>query len=331
MSERTLSQRAALRVANVRWKLARQARRRLPRPVWQEGIRTGNGVRRAIGRGRGRGRMQPDFVILGAAKAGTTSLYGWLSEHPFVSPASTKEVHYFDYNFFRGDDWYRSHFPRRTDRDAFAAEHGRPFLTGEASPPYLSHPWVPQRLKRVIPDAKLLVALRNPVDRAYSQYQMSVREEEEEFDFEHALEIEDERLDPERAKLAADGRYSSWAIGCWSYKMRSRYAEQVECWLELFPREQFHFLTLEDLSVRPQETLDAVHEFLGLPPHAYADLKPLHTAPRYDSLAPGTREQLGDYFRPYNERLYELIGRDLGWGSAAGGGRDAHDAAGTAA
>jgi hypothetical protein len=297
-------------------RLGYEARHRLPRPVYQEGVRTVAGLKRAVGRSPGRGRMLPDFVILGAAKAGTTSLYGWLSEHPYVAPASTKEVHYFDYNFYRGVDWYRSHFPRRAECRAFAAEHGRPFLTGEASPPYLSHPHVPARLKRRLPEAKLLVALRDPVDRAYSQYQMSVREREEDLSFAEAIAAEDARLDPERARLAADRRYSSWPIGCWSYKMRSSYADQVEAWFAEFDREQFHFLTLEELSVRPQETLDRVHEFLGLPLHSYADLKPMHIAPRYDSLSAETRAELDEYFRPLNERLYELVGRDLGWGAS---------------
>jgi hypothetical protein len=294
----------------------RSARRRLPRPVWQEGIRTINGVRTATGRGPGRGHMLPDFVIIGAAKAGTTSLYGWLSEHPYVVPATTKEVHYFDYNVYRGVDWYRAHFPHQADCDAFAATHGRPFLTGEASPSYISHHWVPERLARRLPDAKLLVTLRDPVDRAYSQFQMSCREQEESLSFEEALAIEDERLEPERARIASDERYNSWPIGCWSYQMRSRYAEQLERWFSYFDRSQFHILTLEELAARPSETLDAVHAFLGLSPFTPENLKPLHAA-AYNSLAPVTRARLQECFRPHNERLYELIGRDLGWETRA--------------
>jgi Sulfotransferase domain len=293
--------------------LDKQLRHSLPRPAYQFAIGGYNHLRELASRSPGHGRVLPDFVIIGAAKAGTTSLYGWLSEHPHVAPASQKEVHYFDYNFYRGEDWYRAHFPLELERAWFAAEHGRPFLTGEASPPYIAHDWAPERLARTLPNAKLLVTLRNPVDRAYSQFQMSRREGEEPFaSFGEAVDAEAERLGPELARTRIDRRYSSWPIGCWSYLLRSRYAEQLERWFGLFPREQFHILTLEDLSCDPQPTLDRVHEFLELPPHRYDDLEPLHTA-TYDAIPPEMRSRLTDYFRPHNRRLYELLGTDLGW------------------
>jgi Sulfotransferase domain len=230
-----------------------------------------------------------------------------------VMPASQKEVHYFDYNHYRGDDWYRRHFPLKSDLDALTTERGQPCLTGEASPSYISHQWAPRRLAALLPDAKLLVALRNPVERAFSQFQMSRREGEEPLEsFADAVAAEEDRLRPERARMLAEPRYSSWPIGCWSYLMRSRYAEQLQQWFELFPREQFHFVTLEDLASRPQRTLDGVHEFLGLPPHEYDDLPALHTA-EYSPLDPQTRASLVEYFRPHNERLYELLDVDFGW------------------
>jgi hypothetical protein len=311
-----MSRSLSRRLKSWQVRLDRRARSKLPRPIYQGSVSRWNGLRSAAGRGPGRGRLLPDFVIIGAAKAGTTSLYGWLSQHPFVSPATTKEVHYFDYEHFRGIDWYRSHFPLQVDCDAFAEQHGRPFLTGEASPSYISHQWAPERLARVLPEVKLLVTLRDPVDRAYSQYQMSRREEEEDLSFEQALAVEDRRLDPERARMASSKFYNSWPIGCWSYQMRSRYAEQLERWYALFDASQFHVLTLEELSARPGETLDRVHDFLGLPAYRPDDLKPLHTA-SYSSLSPDTRAQLREYFRPHNARLYELVGRDLGWDQPA--------------
>lgn len=295
--------------------LDRRLRRRLPRPTYEIAVGGYNGLRKVVGRNPGRGRLLPDFVIIGAAKAGTTSLYGWLSEHPFVAPASQKEVHYFDYNYYRGEDWYRKHFALETERARFAAEHGRPFITGEASPPYISHQWAPSRLAATLPHAKLLVALRNPVDRAYSQYQMSRREGEEPLDsFLAATEAEAARLAPEVAHVQSDRRYNSWPIGCWSYLLRSRYAEGLQRWFALFPRSQFHFITLEQLARDPQAALDAVHDFLEIPAHVYPELRPLHTA-SYDSMGAQARAQLTEYFRPHNERLYELVGTDFGWDS----------------
>lgn len=290
----------------------------LPRPAYQRVVGVYNGARAVARRGPGRGRTLPDFIIIGAAKCGTTSLYDWLSRHPFVAPASTKEVHYFDYAHFRGPDWYRTHFPLERDRRAFAADHGRPFITGEASPSYLSHFWAPGRLAELLPDVKLIATFRNPVDRAYSQFQMSRREGEEPLEsFDAAVAVEAQRLDPERAHMWSDRSYKSWPIGCWSYLMRGRYAEQLELWLEHFSRDQFHFLSLEEMSEDPGRALDGVHAFLGLAPHRAEQLRALHTAPRYDSLAPETRERLQQYFRPHNQRLYELVGTDYGWDAGA--------------
>jgi hypothetical protein len=290
------------------------ARRRLPKPVYRSLVRGYRGMLTRSGRDPGRGRLLPDFVIVGAAKAGTTSLFEWLGQHPFVAPACKKEVHFFDYNYFRGEGWYRKHFPSETERDRFAAERGRPFATGEASPSYLSHHWAPQRLAALLPDAKLLITLRDPIDRAYSQFQMSRREQEEPLQsFGAAIAAEEERLAGELARMQADRWYNSWPIGCWSYLMRSRYAEQLERWLDLFPRERFHFLTLEQLAVDPQGTLDRVHEFLDLPDHSYPRLDAMHVAPRYDSIDAEQRAALADYFRPHNERLYELVEIDFGW------------------
>ena len=281
--------RRALDVADIR------IRRALPRPTYQALVGRYHDARRLARRNPGRGRLLPDFVIIGAAKAGTTSLYGWLARHPFVEPATHKEVHYFDYNHYRGLDWYRSHFPLERDRDAFSVGRGRPFITGEASPSYISHYWAARRLAQQLPDAKLLVTLRDPVERAYSQFQMSRREGEEPLQsFAAAVAVEEERLGPERARALADPLYNSWPIGCWSYLMRSRYAEQLEGWLEYFDRRQFHFLTLEQLAADPQRALDAVHEFLELPPHGYGDLPRLHGAAEYDSLSTATRDELSD-------------------------------------
>jgi len=305
---------AAARVRARAADLDNRLRQRLPRPVYQNVVARYHDVRRLTGTGAGRGRALPEFVIIGAAKAGTTSLYGWLSEHPCVAPATQKEVHYFDYNHFRGVDWYRAHFPTTRELGAMSRWAEVPCVTGEASPSYISHQWAPERLAKLLPSARLIVMLRNPVERAYSQFQMSRRENEEPLEsFAQAAAAEEDRLAGERERCLADPRYNSWAIGCWSYLMRSRYAEQLERWFELFNREQFHVVTLEDIAEDPQRVLDGVHEFLGLPAHRYTDLPHLHAAPAYEGIGREAREALVEYFQPHNERLYELLGVDFGW------------------
>lgn len=284
----------------------------LPRPAHDRLLRQVSKGRAAVGRGKGKGRVLPDYLLIGAAKSGTTTLQGWLGDHPFVVPASTKEVHYFDYYYWWGEDWYRTHFPLAADRAEFAREHGRPFITGEASPTYLSHQWAPGRIARELPHVKLLLALRNPVDRAYSQYQMSVREDLEDLPFEEAIDREMERLAPELDRVRRDRHHRSLPLAKHSYLYRSHYDEQVERWLGLFPRERFHVVRAEDLAATPEETLAGVHAFLGLPPHRQEGRQNLHTA-SYDPMADATRARLVEYFRPRNERLSTLLGFDVGW------------------
>jgi len=309
-------------VSGLRSSLGSRARRSIPNSVYVSARRRYYDARSLVGLNPGRGRLLPDFIVIGAAKSGTTSLYGALADHPFVVPCTTsdphfqntKEIHFFSSGFQRGEDWYRSHFPLESARREFAAEHGRPFLTGEASPSYMSSFWAPGRIRQLLPEVKFLAVLRNPVDRAYSQFQMSRRQGIEPLEsFEEATAAEEERLRPELARLAADPHYNSPDFGRWSYLARSRYAEQFERWLELFPREQFLAFSAEDLLGDPTNTLDVVHDFLGLPAHRHEAPPRLHTGGDYDPLAPDARARLAEYFRPHNERLYELIGIDFGW------------------
>jgi hypothetical protein len=223
-------------------------------------------------------------------------------------------VHFFDYNVYRTVDWYRAHFPLERDRDAYEREYGRRLITGEASASYISHRWAPQRVAHLLPHVKLIVALRNPIDRAYSQFQMSRREGYEPLEvFEEAIAWEGERLAPEVNRSESDTRYNSLPLGIWSYLHRSRYAEQLERWLSFFPREQFLFIKAEQMFAGPSRTLEIVDAFLDLPHHVPAELPRILDGGGYAALSTETRTHLGAYFRPHNERLYELTGIDFGW------------------
>jgi hypothetical protein len=257
-------------------------------------------------------RLLPDFVIIGAQKCGTTTLYQHLAEHPNVLPASRKEVHFFDGRFGRGLNWYRGHFATRAARRIREWRREAPLLTGEASPLYLFHPHAARRLKAVLPGAKLIVVLRNPVDRAYSHYQRELRGGFEQLTFEEAIEREEERLRGERERMLADEFYRSYNYAHYSYKARGRYAEQLRAWFELFSREQFLILSNAELGRDPRATFERVHAFLGLPawhPPEYTH----HNAARYGKMNPATRARLLEYFRPHNRQLAELLGREFDW------------------
>jgi hypothetical protein len=263
-------------------------------------------------RNPGRGRVLPDFLIIGSMKSGTTSIHGWLTEHPFVAPTK-KDIHFFSVKHRQGADLYRSYFPYARDRDAFASEHDRPFICGEATASYLADYWTPRRAAMLVPNARLIACLREPADRAYSQYTYFRKWGKEPLEtFEEAIACEKERLRGEESREISDARYHSWQIYQWGYLRTGRYAEHLERWLDAFPREQLLLLKFEDIVVEPERALEQVHEHLGLPSHRHGDL-PVLNAGSYEPMAQATRERLREYFRPHNERLCELTGIDFGW------------------
>jgi hypothetical protein len=249
-------------------------------------------------------RPLPGFLILGAQKAGTTALYAYLRRHPEITGPSWKEVSFFDRHWTRGEAWYRGNFPN--------VWRSRGDLIGEASPSYLFHPLAPRRVAELVPAAKLIVLVRNPVERAYSHYQHEVALGREPLSFEEALAAEDERTAGEEARLAAEPGYFSHAWWNYTYRARGRYAEQLERWLEVFPREQLLVLPSEELLREPEATHAFVLEFLGAGSHRL-DSYPRVFERSYEPMSPDTRARLVAEFEEPNRRLYGLLGRDLAW------------------
>src|SRR3954447_1356946 len=195
----------------------------------------------------GRLRLLPDFLLIGGQRCGTTSLHGYIARHPGVGSAFRKEVSFFDANWTRGPNWYRAHFPTVVTRDWVERRHGHGFVCGESTPYYLFHPAVPKRVASLLPDVRLIAVLRNPVDRAYSAYQLQRAIGTEPLSFEDAIAAEDERLAGEEERLLADPAYRSPAHRHFSYQARGRYAEQLERWFARFPRERFLILSSDEL------------------------------------------------------------------------------------
>ena len=280
--------------------------RRLPAeaiPSIPEPVRTV--ARNAVwgfGRATARGRPLPDFLVIGAQKAGTTALYAYLRWHPAITGPSWKEVSFFDRHWWRGEAWYRGQFPLRS--------RGR--LVGEASPSYLFHPLAPERAFAVVPGAKLVALLRDPVDRAYSQYQHEVALGREPLPFEEALAAEAERTRGEVERLLADPRAFSRAWWDHTYAARGLYAEQLERWLAVFPREQLLVVTTDELGERPAESYASILAFLGAPPHQL-DEYPRVFDRDYAPMEPETRAALSARFEEPNRRLEALLGRELRW------------------
>ena len=247
-------------------------------------------------------RALPGAMIIGAMKCGTSSLHNYLAQHPQVIPPLRKEVHFFDVNYGRGESWYRANFGRA----------GEPGLNFESSPYYLYHPLAPERASRMVPQARLIVLVRDPVRRAYSHYWHERDKGREKLSFEDAVAAEPDRLGIDEERLARGEIERSAAHQRFSYLGRGRYAEQIERWLRFYPRERLLCLRFEDLAADPLAVLNQSLAWLDLPAVASARLEARNTR-KYPPITPGTAERLKLYFEPHNRALEALLGRPLGW------------------
>jgi Sulfotransferase domain len=268
-------------------------------------------------------RLLPEFLVIGVQKGGTTSLYKYLEQHPCVASAFAKEVHFFDnhtrdYRYGKGIAWYRSHFVYSVFKLYNALIHQQTLITGEGSPDYIFDLHAPKRIAATLPHIKLIILLRNPVDRAYSHYLHNVRAAwdpgREPLSFEEAIAAEAGRLQGEREKLLQDETYFSYSYMHYSYLHRGLYADQLETWFNLYSKEQLLILQSESFFADPKNIFNQVLDFLELPHLELAEYKPYNArTEQADAIAPDTRAKLIKYFKPHNQRLYQLLGFDLGW------------------
>jgi len=277
-------------------------------------------VKRAIWRGlrlqkalTGHIRLMPDFIIIGAQRCGTTTLYNHLKRHPCCVPADEKEIHFFDINFKKGTTWYRTHFPSFLHKCYIEYMYKQSFITGEASPYYFFHPHAPRRIFETVPSVKLILLLRNPVDRAYSHYHHLVRGGTETLSsFEEAIEKEEQRLYGEVEKMLADENYSSFNHRYYSYLARGIYIDQLKVWMDYCTRGQILVLKSEDFYNDTPTVFKRVLEFLNLPSQELEEYK-IYNSANNPKMETATRKRLIDYFEPHNQRLYEYLGIDFDW------------------
>ncbi len=278
--------------------------------IIKQSVATG---RRHFRQSTGALRLLPDFIIIGGQRCGTTTLYNYLIRHPHVISTSLKEIHYFDLNYTRGTIWYRTHFPLTLEKRYHSKRKNSPILTGESTPYYLFHPHVPQRVAALLPQVKLIVLLRNPIDRAYSHYHHAVRWQLETAPtFEAAIDQEAGRLATEWERLAADEHYYSYNHHHHAYLTRGIYAGQLQNWFDYFPRKQFFITSSEHFYRETATVFQTLLDFLDLPtwqPDVYTNYNQAQNAP----LSAALRTRLETYFAPHNQRLYELLGCDFEW------------------
>ncbi len=261
-------------------------------------------------------RALPDSVILGGQRCGTSSLYKYLGRHPEIAPSLRKEIEYFTIDYGRGEGWYRAHFPLRL-RQLLARRRGKKLVTFEATPDYLFDPRAPERLAKMLPDARLIVLLREPVARAFSHYHHMARLGHEDLPFPEAVDAEATRLSGQIEAMERDPLDRVLPFRRYSYVSRGLYAEQLERWFAHFPRDQFLILTSDELFARTAETLHRIADFVGVARWAPAEFRNYSYTTKQatnPNIPQPTGDELAEYFAAPNQRLEELLGTDLDWG-----------------
>ena len=249
--------------------------------------------------------MFPDFIIIGTQKGGTSSLFYYLSQHPEIKTSFNKEVHFFDLNFGKGIEWYKLQFPKENKSENY--------LFGESSPYYLFHPLVPERVKKTCPNVKLIVMLRNPLDRAYSHFCMQKKRGIEKYNqFDFACAAEKHRLNGEFEKIISDKDYNSYNYQKYSYLTRSLYSTQIERWFEYFPKENFLFLKSESFFYDTISNLNNVYDFLNIRHHNPHDLSKQNSN-EYDPMPLGYKKKIDEYFVNEKNKIIQLLGENFKW------------------
>jgi hypothetical protein len=260
-------------------------------------------------------RVLPDVLLIGVTKGGTSSLSNYLSLHPDFHPPIYKEPHYFDLHANKDAGWYRAHFPLRVRKWLSVGLQGRPFLTGDFTPSYYILPHGPRTSRALLGDIKIIISLRNPIDRAYSHYRDSRRIGYEVLEhFEDALKAEGVRLRGEVERMEREPNYCSEPLLSFGYRTRGIYIDFIKRWREYYPDPSILVLNFDEWSRSPQRVFARICEFLGLGSFELPEYPAINVGgPAEEAMSSKVRESLAVFYKPHNEALYAYLGTDFGW------------------
>lgn len=259
-------------------------------------------------------RILPDFLIIGYYKSGTTSLYDYLIQHENIGKAFRKEIQFFSFSYWRGLMWYRSYFPTKFTKQKIESKSGKKFLTGEASPQYIFHPHSLERIRKILPNVKLILLLRNPIDRAFSHYNHEKRLGNEHCEtFEDAIEQDEKRYEIMFSKFQNNEiREFNNKVYPNPYLRMGKYVIEIKKLYEIFPKNQILIVNTSDLDEFPENTVRTVLEFLKLPYSNEINLNKKNVG-KYSEMNPLTRKKLIEYYRPYNLELEIFLDIKFNW------------------
>ncbi|MCL8027261.1 sulfotransferase [Nocardioides bruguierae] len=270
-------------------------------------------VRDGVGSMTAGRRALPGLLITGGQRCGTTSLYKALVQQPHLHrPVWRKGVHFFDTDFDKGVDWYRSHFPLVSTVRRSGERHGLAATCFESSPYYLFHPLAAERIKATLPEVQVVVLVRDPVERAVSAHAHERGRGYEPLDLLDALEAEESRLAGEEERLANDPTYRSHAHQHQAYRARGEYAVQLEKLAGVLGRERIHVVDSHRFFEDPAPVYTALLDALGtrtVVPTRFEQ----HNARRPAPIDAGLRRELEAHFAPHDEALASWLGAPASW------------------
>ena len=258
----------------------------------------------------GPNRVLPDFLIIGAKRCGTTSLFSHLPEHPSIAESHHDNIGFFNDNFHLGVNWYKSFFPTIGYKKKIEKEYGK-FLAFDVTTRYMENKSTADNIKKVKPGIKIIVMLRNPIDRAYSQFNVSVKEKTEEINFDEAITEEMERL---KVEILDDNRQTllKFPKNERHYIKKSLYSMQLRPWFDIFPKKNILVLSTEEFRENEEEIYTQIFNFLNIPEVKIRNKKHMEKG-KYSPMNDEVRKKLGLYFQKHNEDLFNLIGKRFEW------------------
>ena len=249
-------------------------------------------------------RKMPDFIIVGVQKGGTTSLYSYLKLHPQTKFFNNKEIHFFDKYFSKGWLWYRSWFPLKIDNR----------ISGEATPDYFYYPNVFKRMSMQLPRIKLIVLLRNPVDRAYSHFQMEKRKSRESLSFEDAIIEEQKNIRKiYKKELNEENKFANKFLLNKSYINKGLYKEQLERLFEFYDKTNLLVIQSEEFKNNTDKVFNQVCDFLSINRMSIPKKIKNKNVRKYPPINKKTKDFLNNLYKKHNIDLYKLIGEQYDW------------------
>ena len=251
-------------------------------------------------------RKLPDFLVIGGKRCGTTTLFEFLRQHPGIANPPFDHMGFFDDNYRLGINYYKSFFPLKNKKNGL-------ILNYDVTTSYLTSPHVPERMYEHMPNVKLIILLRNPTSRAWSEYNSNLREKPNLDTFESY--IEDEFNDLKNYNFLDKVKNNDYNLidPTKNFLKKGIYVNYLKKWFNLFPRENFLILPTETFAKDENFVFKKIFEFLNLPYHEIKNLKRMEKVVYKNTLNPETKIKLDKFFEPLNKDLFELIDQKFAW------------------